>query len=59
MREGRSLTTIDKGHKTDHQGPHCEEQDGLYHKRTGENRADILKYGETMKRNYVLWVASV
>jgi hypothetical protein len=57
-RQARSLTTVDKGHTTDRQRPQREEEDGLYHKRIGEDGADILKYGETMKRNNVLCVAS-
>jgi hypothetical protein len=56
-REARTLTTIEERYNTDRQGPRPEEEDGRQHRRIREGRAEILKYGVTMYRNDVLWIA--
>jgi hypothetical protein len=59
LKQARSLTTIDKGHTTDHNRPEEEEGNGLVHRCNIVGGADILKYVVTTIRNNVLCVISV
>lgn len=59
LKQARSLTTIDKGHATDHNRPEEEEGNGLVHRCNIVDGADILKYVVTTIRDNVFCVISV
>ena len=56
-RQARTLAAIEERYDTNHQGPRVEEEDGRQHTRINKGRAEILKYGVTIYRNNVLWIA--
>jgi hypothetical protein len=56
-RHARTLTTIEERYNTNRQGPRTEKEEGRQHTTIRESRAEILKYGVTVYRNDILWIA--
>ena len=56
-RQAKKLTTIVKGYKAYRHGPRIEEDEGWRHKRSSEDRAEILNYVVTIRGNNILWIA--
>jgi hypothetical protein len=57
--QARTLTTIEEGYSTDRHGPRVEEDEGWRGKLGSEVRAKILIYIVTIRRNNVVWIASL
>jgi hypothetical protein len=57
-KQAKILTTIETRYTTDHYGPRVEENEGQRRIRGSHDRAEILKYVVTIRRNNVLCISS-